>query len=409
MARRREDTLLQIAQANLDMRLLCSVLIWFCCLSLLAAAADNVPWSQVPPNALDPKTVPQFVAVTFDDNFGLEDRGAVGGVRSILDYYASHRNSDGTPIRTTFFDTTIYMAPPSQTVVGGAKGEDGSGGNLRAWRQAVKDHQEIADHTVNHFNGGPVPISADPCCRARNWSKADWAAEIGAARDMLTTGLGLPPQTLEGFRAPYLGYSDSMFDALTELGFVYDSSLPNCFEPDEDAASCSWPYTLDAQSPDVAALASYDEVGGERPRLFPTLSAHPGLWELPPTTLVVPPDSAARTYRFRPGLRSRLARKSPLPYPGIYDPTTGKIVGMDYTLLVNADLSGDDMRAILEYTLDQHLNGNHSPLVFVAHSHLYAYSGRQNNPDTPSDAVRRARWRGLRQFLDYALSKPSVR
>lgn len=67
------------------------------------------------------------------------------------------------------------------------------------------------------------------------------------------------------------------------------------------------------------------------------------------------------------------------------------------------------MRAILEYNLDLHLSGNRSPLVFVAHAHLYAFSTPEDNPDTPSDAERKARWKALTGFITYALTKPEVR
>ena len=193
-------------------------------------------------------------------------------------------------------------------------------------------------------------------------------------------------------------------------GFFTNSSLPNCFEPEEDGGSCGWPYTLDLGSPDATALAQqFGQQQGKRPRLFPAIGKHPGLWEVPPTTLIVPPDAAAQNYGFRVGLRQRVAARSPMPYPSLYEPSTGKLIGMDYTLLIDAGLSGDEMRAILEYTLDQHLAGNHAPFVFVAHSHLYAYSNPEDNPDTPTDAARQARWKGLTEFLDYALSRPQVR
>src|SRR6188472_536185 len=69
----------------------------------------------------------QFVSITFDDNFGLAAPGAVGGVRAIVKYFAGKRNPagrgnaadfDGFPIRTTFFDTSIYAVDSSRKVLG---------------------------------------------------------------------------------------------------------------------------------------------------------------------------------------------------------------------------------------------------------------------------------------------------
>jgi len=38
--------------------------------------------------------VPQFVSITFDDNFGLAAPGAVGGVRAVVKYFAGKRNPE---------------------------------------------------------------------------------------------------------------------------------------------------------------------------------------------------------------------------------------------------------------------------------------------------------------------------
>jgi len=142
---------------------------------------------------------------------------------------------------------------------------------------------------------------------------------------------------------------------------------------------------------------------------LPSLEGHRGLWELPITTLIVPPDSAAGRYHFRTGLRERIAAHGPFHYPSVYDSGRGKITGLDYTLLIDAGVTGDEMRAILSYNLDLHLAGNHSPLIFVAHSHLYAFSTPDDNPDTPTNADRQTRWKGLTDFIAYALTKPDVR
>ncbi|MGH6742868.1 MAG: hypothetical protein ACREDY_28205, partial [Bradyrhizobium sp.] len=283
------------------------------------------------------------------------------------------------------------------------------GRNRAAWRSAVAAGHEMADHTVNHFNGGTATVSEEDCCRARDWGVAQWSGEIASCQATQTDRrFGVGAKEVIGFRAPYLSYNDAMFTALTNLGFTYDSSLPNCFDGSEDGTNCSWPYALDQGSPDADALARHR--AGTHPAVsLPTIRAHPGLWDVPVTTLIVPPDSAASTYHFDAGLRERIAARAPFPYPSLYDASTGKITGLDYTLLIDAGLTGDEMRATLEYNLDLHLSGNRSPLVFVAHAHLYAFSTPDDNADTPSDAVRQARWKGLMQFIAFALAKPDVR
>lgn len=383
--------------------------------------ADSLEWSRRPPGNLDPKTVPQFVSVTFDDNFGSAFPNASGGIDYILNFYKDQKNPpgigdaqnfDGLPIHTSFYFTSIYLVDDSKKVLSDKPGEDHHGLNRKAWTAAFKSGNEAADHTVNHFNGGVVPLDPDDCCRARNWNAEQWEAEIQSCKDALTgpEGIGAEKGEVIGFRAPYLGYNDHMFTALSKLNFIYDTSLPNCFDDSEDGSNCSWPYTLDHGSPDIDVMArKFSTPRAKIPIGFPKVTDHPGLWELPPATLILPPDSVAAKYGFKPGLRSRVAKKGTLPYPSIYEASTGKITGLDYTLLMDAGITGSEMGAVLKYNLDLHLSGNRSPIVFIAHSHLYSYSSPEMNPDTPSAAERDARWKGLTDFLTYALSKPEVR
>jgi peptidoglycan/xylan/chitin deacetylase (PgdA/CDA1 family) len=361
------------------------------------------------------------VAITFDDNFGLADPAASGGVNDIVDFLNSKKNPagthnpdnfDGTPARTTFYFTTIYLIDEAHHVLGGKPGEDHRGRNRAAWTAAVQAGHEAGDHTVNHFNGGVVQLDAGDCCRARNWSVEQWSTEISAAKNDLTgpaEGVGAKPEDVVGFRAPYLGYNDNLFTALENLKFAYDTSVPNCFDEAEDGGNCSWPYTLDEGSRDVEVLTKkFTKPGAAAPR-FPAVTSHPGLWEIPVTTLVVPPDEVADQYSFKPGLRRRISALGALPYPSLYEPTTGKITGLDYTLLIDAKITRAEMGAILKYNLDLHLAGNRAPLVFVGHSHLYAFSSVADNPDTPTQEIRDQRWKGLQDFINYALAKPEVR
>jgi hypothetical protein len=383
--------------------------------------STEAPWSRMPPAGLKPAEVPQFVAVTFDDNFGLAVPGSVGGVSAMVEFYVGKHNPvgrgnaadfDGAPIRATLFDTSIYMIDASRTVLGGKRGEDHGGLNRAAWRSAIEVGLETADHTVNHFNGGGIGTSREACCRPRNWSVAQWRAEIASCRTTLTDPRhGLGAHDVIGFRAPFLSYNDNLFTALHDLGFAYDSSVPNCFDDAEDGTNCSWPYSLNQGSKDADSFARTLNAASV-PRahiLLPAVKAHPGLWELPPTTLVIPPDTLADRYGFAAGMRDRVAAGIALSDPSVYQASSAKIYGGDYTLLIDAGVTGDEMRAILEYNLDLHLSGNRSPLIFDAHAHLYAFSTPDDNPDTPTDADRKARWQGLTDFITYALTRPEVR
>src|SRR5262249_53424398 len=162
-----------------------------------------------------PKNIPQFVSITFDDNFGSAFPNATGGMDSIINFYKIRKNPagsgnaanfDGMPIHASFYYTSIYLIDDSKKVLTGKPGEDHHGLNRKAWIAAFLSGNEAGDHTVNHFNGGVVNLDPDDCCRARNWSAADWAADIKSCKDALTgpDGIGAKPDEVIGFRAPYL-------------------------------------------------------------------------------------------------------------------------------------------------------------------------------------------------------------
>ena len=58
------------------------------------------------------------------------------------------------------------------------------------------------------------------------------------------------------------------------------------------------------------------------------------------------PSAAATTLTF--GLRERIAARALSSYRSQYEASSGKITGLDYTLLIDAGVTGDEMRAILE-------------------------------------------------------------
>jgi hypothetical protein len=344
------------------------------------AQGAPVPWSQSPPGGLTPAQVPQFVAVTFDDGYGLEDGGS-GGVNFIVDFMSARKNPgsdnagtfDGTPVRTTFY-------------LSSSNGADAA--NRAAWTRAFKDGHEAADHTINHSNGGTLDAGGTPPGR---FAVNKWVGEIKGCRDALCGGganIGASAVDIVGFRTPFLGYNDNTFGALAQLGFTYDSTFPSCFADDEDGKSCSWPHTLDGPSKDAETLVK--KAGAE------AIKSHPGLWEVPVSTVFVPPE-----------LRAKIPAK--MPYPSLWEPATGKLGGLDWTVLMDAKLTPDEMATVLKYTLDQHLAGNRAPFVFCAHTFMYSYSNPSSNPDTPSAAVRDSRWKALTAFITYALSKPQVR
>src|SRR5262249_13154036 len=120
-------------------------------------------------------------AITFDDNFGLETPApgidtSTMGINWIVKYWATVTNKsgtpadpnnfDGTPIHSTFYYTSIYATDPGTMVTtstGSYPGGDKSHRNHDGWAAAFKAGHEAADHTVNHFNGGPLQLGGGPC------------------------------------------------------------------------------------------------------------------------------------------------------------------------------------------------------------------------------------------------------
>jgi peptidoglycan/xylan/chitin deacetylase (PgdA/CDA1 family) len=342
--------------------------------------AAPVAWSRSPPGGLQSWQVPQFVALTFDDNYtsGLND--VKGGMTWATTFTKPLVNPpskmqagtfDGTPLRASFYFTSLYI--------------DGDMLNQRAWRTAFADGHEAADHTRQHGMGGSFTL-------------AQWIDEMQACKDALTNpmnGIGAMASDIVGFRAPYLAYNASMYTALVSQSFVYDTSITNCWDDAENGTNCSWPYTLDEGSPDAALLT--------KKFLGAPIDKYPGLWEVPVTAFVVPPDSKAAEYQFTPGLRDRIAAIG--LGRSVYEPSTGKIGGVDITMFVNAKMTASDVTATLEYSLDLHLAGNRAPFVILAHSNVYAsnYTAPVGAPDYID------RQQAIEKFIAYALAKPDVR
>ncbi len=344
----------------------------------LSDYSDTVAWSDQPPG-LSPVDVPQFVAVTFDDNFvsGLGD--VTGGVTWATDFFRALVNPagsamdgtfDGALVRTSFYNNCLYL-------------EDQ--GTRTAWTTAFQDGHEIGNHTVNHSHGATFTL--------QNWT--DEIAPCTAALTSADTGVGAGDDDIRGFRSPFLEYNENLFAALQGQGLEYDSSVQNCWAEGEDGTNCSWPHTLDAGSKDGEALSA--KFG------MPSLPPAAGLWQVPPSTLFVPPDDVAAQYGFSPGLRQRIP--TDMPAPSYYEPATGRIAPLDITLFVDAGLSAAEVLATLKYTLDRRLSGNRAPFLLVAHTHVYA-----DNYGAAANAVDVSERQGaIEDFVSYALGKPEVR
>jgi hypothetical protein len=83
----------------------------------------------------------------------------------------------------------------------------------------------------------------------------------------------------------------------------------------------------------------------------------------------------------------------------------GKITGMDWNLWFEYGMTKAEFLATMKYTLDLRLQGNRCPLNVGLHSAIYADRSTENPPGSKVEERREA----VREFVDYALSKPEVR
>lgn len=328
-----------------------------------AFAAVSVEPSAQPPASLAPADVPQFVMLGFDDN------PDVAPMEWILRFLAARQNPagagqaethDGAPLRVSFYTNGKYL--------------DASPALQALHRDASAAGHEIANHTQNHEHGAESPLAA-------------WRSEIGACEDAFARSeIPVPPR--RGFRTPFLEHATATFEALAALGFAYDTSLEEGYQPEMDGTNFLWPYTLDAGSPGNAWLAA---AGRKNP-----VGRHRGLWEIPVHAMLVPPDAACARYGVRAGLRARVADAILRNQQADWPVEAGKITGFDWNLWESAELSGDEVLALLKHTLDLRLKGNRAPLMVGAHTALY-----------PAD--RPERRHALEAFIDHALRQPDVR
>jgi hypothetical protein len=355
------------------------------------ASSGGRPANARPPAGLAPSQVPLFVVFGFDDN-GVAGSDGRGGVRFVNDLFRGRKNPagrgsaatfDGAAVHFTLYGVTRYIAKEAIS-----RPEDVK----REWRAALQAGNELALHTHTHPHG-------------RGMSVSDWEKEIATCRSWMTkpfdlgkiatgeTGIGVRGDELVGSRAPFLEYSDSMLEAVSKLGLRYDCSIEEGWAKDQDGTNFVWPYTLDGGSPgaDVTEATSHT----------PAIGRHPGLWELPVYTFVVPPDDSCEAYGVPRGLRARLRSAT-----SDFDPANGKITGMDWNLWFEVPMTKPEFVATVKYSLDLRLRGNRAPFLFGAHSDVYSTGRKEGEASRTTGAERQE---ALREIVDYVLAKPEVR
>lgn len=326
--------------------------------------SDFLAPSDRPPSGLDVEQVPQFVSLACDDN------PEPDSMRWIIDYLVNRRNPrgtgqattfDGSPVRLSFFSCGCYLDwKPDLRLL-----------HLRAFEEG----HEIGNHSYSHPRNGA------------EFSVEQWLDEIRACQEAIARA-GIPEEAVRGFRTPYLDCTVNVYEAVARVGFTYDASIEEGYQLEIDGTNFLWPYTLDEGSPGNEFLADW--------RVKRHIGKRAGLWHLSNSFVVVPPDDACGKYEIRPGLRRRVHEAVMRTEGWSWDPHHGKLSGMDHNMWRVAAMTPEEVLATLKYTLDLRLAGNRAPFLFGAHVEC----------DPQTEARKRE---SVEAFIDYALSKPSVR
>jgi peptidoglycan/xylan/chitin deacetylase (PgdA/CDA1 family) len=142
----------------------------------------------------------------------------------------------GKPIHFTYFINPIYLItremakgayfPPRESPGKSLIGYGNNGYDIKQRVEQINsaflEGHEIGSHNVGHFNGS-------------RWSKDEWLQEFNSFDSVIANvqknnkDIVIPPWSFNssdivGFRAPELGVNSSMYKALAEKKYLYDSS-----------------------------------------------------------------------------------------------------------------------------------------------------------------------------------------
>lgn len=347
------------------------------------------------PGGIDVKDAPMFVTLGFDDN------AFADGVNWITDFLRKKKNADGTPARISFYMTTGHVSddPEVFSMYAEPRANADIAAVVDSWRTAYEDGHEVGNHTHHHFNGFPKWETGKTDDDV--FTVEQWADEMERANHYLSEdpdGPGVPASEVTGFRTPFLAYSDMTMAAAAQVGFDYDCSIEDGWQGSMNGTNFPWPYDLKDGSPGD----NYSYTWGNLKR--DPVGSHPGLWEMPVLPMIAPPDYRVAEYGLPTGFRAMC--KSRVSYFSTED---GKITGFDYNMwehTENFSLTGDEVLAVLKYSLDLRLKGNRAPFMLGVHTDEYTDENPYFKPRNSTVADRR---KAIEDFLDYALSKKEVR
>lgn len=290
-------------------------------MSAQAAAAYTCPSTCVAPGCqcgttdpvatLAPPQTPQFLVVTVDDCVNANTEALLAPV--FRD--GSLKNPDGRAIPLTYFLSLVGCAT-------------GTNSNAALVKSRYDKGDEMAVHTRAHSTGTGT-------------SAATWASEIASVKTFLSDAGVNVARDVKGFRAPYLATNSSMFTAVKNAGFLYDSSVmesPFYSPVSRGIGSFLWPYTFDYGK---AQLCS----GWASDNNCPS-GKLPGLWELPLYEYVSTTDVNSN-----PAFYGVLDLGGPQAYSGY-----------------PSRIEGNDLRNIFQLHFNERYTGNRAPMMLGFHA-----------------------------------------
>jgi peptidoglycan/xylan/chitin deacetylase (PgdA/CDA1 family) len=355
-------------------------------------AANYREASSVHPGDFPVEKVPQFVFI------GADDCSEAEAILWLVDFLGKLKNPDGSPVFMNFFVNGRY----AQDNYSGAA--DSTVKKVwQAWKKAIDAGHEIGNHTYSHwYNSDFDEPREDP----RLLGIERWNAEIIANDLTVTANLGIPRNRIYGFRSPFLEYNRATFEAATRRGFLYDCSIEEGMEPNQNGTNRYWPYQLTDGAEIDSMQAEWST--GESDWGYKAIGKFPNsrMWEIPVYSYIVPHDSLFEKYGFKKGLRTRIIKNTPW-----FDSASGNLTGFDYNMYAPKSWEGASMKAneclaTLKNTFDTHYSGNRAPMTLGIHPDYYMKS-RDRNYKSAGNFVKRRKI--IEDFILYVLENPDVR
>jgi hypothetical protein len=272
--------------------------------------------STAPPGGLLPAEIPHFVLITYDDCVDTYSQTFIQPVHDEVS------NPDGRPVPVTYFVNVDNCW------------SSGGRSDAQLIHRLYLAGDEIANHTRSHTT-------------SKNTDLSSWIEELTAAKDFLVREAAVPKEHVQGFRAPFLVTNEEMFVALSDLGYLYDSSLME--QPlwnrsmSDGQGGYVWPHTMDFGAGISCGFFSNNPCPDTPP---------PGMWQLPVYMFTDPlGESAPRGQMYYGGLDPGVGASGEVP------------------------ISGEPLYEMLMYNFNERYHGNRVPL------NLFLHASKLTDPD----------------------------